>query len=819
MAGKKLYPKKANAPRGGFGPVQRAIFCIVCGLITGMVAWMADPQSLLVKKQDARDSYYNLLVQGFQAGQLNVKRDAPPGLARLADPYDPTANAAYVGNANDLSYYKGKLYLYFGVTPAVVLFWPYAVLTGHYLPERDASIIFLILGFSIMAGLSLAIWRRYFSETNVWMVLAAILAQGVALGLTIWCNVYEAAIACGFAFTMMALALIWRAVHEVSKPMRRLGWLALASLAYGLAVGARPSLLFGIVILLIPVIQTWREKNGPGLFRQVGLCLAAAAGPAMLIGLGLMLYNVRRFDNPFEFGWHYQLDGDYRATTARQFSFDYLWFNIRLYFLELVRWNWQFPFLKAASLPPLPEGYDKGVGDVGGGILMIYPAVWLLLAVPLALKNADGKAVPTLRWFVAAVFLLFLICSLTICLYLLAGERYELDFLSALLLLSVIGFLGIERRATHSPTWRRIAQGGWCLLLAVPVWVNLMRNIENRAEADNLVGNTFLAAKNADAAMVQFRAAMALWPDCADAHDGAGYALLQEGRVADAIVEYRKALEIKPDFAQARNNLATCLFQTGQRDEAIAQLQKTLALNPDYVDAYNNLGYCYLQIGRLEEAIAVYRKAVEIDPHSANLGCGLGNAFLEAGQTNEAIAQYQKVVETNPDFAGAYYLLGSCLLQAGRGDDAIVQFKRAVELKPQSPTYVTGLGDAFRQKKMAVEATACYRKALEIQPQFLPALIGITWMLATWPEASIRNGTEAVALAGIANQISMGNDPKVLRALAAAYAETGRFPEAVSTAQKAWALATAQSDKELTNELQTEIGLYQKNSPCRSTGD
>jgi hypothetical protein len=49
--------------------------------------------------------------------------------------------------------------------------------------------------------------------------------------------------------------------------------------------------------------------------------------------------------------------------------------------------------------------------------------------------------------------------------------------------------------------------------------------------------------------------------------------------------------------------------------------------------------------------------------------------------------------------------------------------------------------------------------------------------------------------------------------LAAAYAEAGRFPEAVLTAKQALALAVAQSNPGLTNELQTEIGLYQTNSP------
>ena len=114
---------------------------------------------------------------------------------------------------------------------------------------------------------------------------------------------------CGFAFTMLALAAIWCALHE---PKRQVLWLLLASLAYGLAIGSRPSLLFGIIILLMPVAQAWRAATEPGSRRRVGLLLVAAVGPVMLIGLGLMLYNTLRFDNPFEFGWHYQLTGSYQ---------------------------------------------------------------------------------------------------------------------------------------------------------------------------------------------------------------------------------------------------------------------------------------------------------------------------------------------------------------------------------------------------------------------------------------------------------------------------------------------------------------------------
>ena len=251
----------------------------------------------------------------------------------------------------------------------------------------------------------------------------------------------------------------------------------------------------------------------------------------------------------------------------------------------------------------------------------------------------------------------------------------------------------------------------------------------------------------------------------------------------EAITQFQKALEIKPDFAEAHNTLGDCLLQIGRVNEAITHFQKALEINPNFVEAHNNLGYSLSQIGRV----------------------------------NEAIVHFQRALEINPDFTEAHNNLGYCFLQIRRVDEAIVQYRRAIELQPRFVQAYNNLGDAFRQKGMAAEAMANYQKAIELQPQFIPAQANLAWLLATWPEPSVRNGDKAVALAEKADQLSNDKDPQILRTLAAAYAEAGRFPEAVLTAKQALVLALAQSNTGLTNELQTEIGLYQTNSPCRST--
>ena len=67
----------------------------VCVLVIGVYAYMAQSGVLELSSPNAADTYYNLLVQGFRAGQLSLKKEVPPGFAQLADPYDPAANALY----------------------------------------------------------------------------------------------------------------------------------------------------------------------------------------------------------------------------------------------------------------------------------------------------------------------------------------------------------------------------------------------------------------------------------------------------------------------------------------------------------------------------------------------------------------------------------------------------------------------------------------------------------------------------------------------------------------------------------------------------
>jgi tetratricopeptide (TPR) repeat protein len=615
----------------------------------------------------------------------------------------------------DLSYYKGKLYLYWGVTPALLLFWPYVALTGQYLFHRQAVAIFCTIGFLASVGLLRELWRRYFAEVSVGVVAACALALGLATGVPMLlsrCGVYEVAMSCGYMLTMLALAAVWCALHE---PERRCRWLAAASVAYGLAVGARPTLLFGGLILLVPVAQAWRER------RPIWTPLLAATVPIVLIGLGLMLYNARRFDNPFEFGTHYQLN-DERLVGRQFFRLRYLWLNFRVYFLEPARWSARSPFVHEIAVPSLPAGYV--LNETYFGVLTNIPLVWLALAAPLAWRNRSGQADSVLRWFAMAATLLFGICALTLGFYESGNFRYEVDFLPALLLLAVVGILGLER--VLAPTlesgqadrrvWRRAVRWGWGLLLGFSVAFNLLVTVEHYAEAHNTQGVALAQLGKVQEAIGHYEQALRLNPDLAEVHNNLGVALVRSGRLPEAIGHYEQALRLHPDFAEADNNLGSALASGGKLPEAMGHWEQALRLNPDFAEAHYNLGMALQRMGKVQEVIAHFEQALRSKPDYADAHYNLGGALVRLGRVEEGIGHYEQALRINPDYAEADNNLGVALGRLGKLEDSVGHYEKALRSKPDYADAHYNLGGTLTQLGRVEEGIGHYEQALRIKP-------------------------------------------------------------------------------------------------------
>ncbi len=247
------------------------------------------------------------------------------------------------------------------------------------------------------------------------------------------------------------------------------------------------------------------------------------------------------------------------------------------------------------------------------------------------------------------------------------------------------------------------------------------------------------------------------------------------GRLDKAIARCRKALEIRPDFAEAHLILGLIFARLGRLDEAINQYRHALKIRPDSAVIHYNLGLTLVKRGQVDEAIAQFGIALQIKPDYAEAHYNLGLALAARGQLDEAMSHYQKALAIKPDYAEPRNNLGTILAGRGKIDEAIDCFRKALEIQPEFAEAHYNLGLALARQGQIEEAIRHYQQTLKVKPDHKQALNNMAWLRATCPEASFRDGAEAVKWAQRLMELSGDGNANILDTLAAAYAEAGRL--------------------------------------------
>lgn len=249
-----------------------------------------------------------------------------------------------------------------------------------------------------------------------------------------------------------------------------------------------------------------------------------------------------------------------------------------------------------------------------------------------------------------------------------------------------------------------------------------------------------------------------------------------------------------------------------------------LAVTSDNDVAHNNLGYLCNDRGELDKAISHFESAARIrsakrDPHydlaSAFVQMNLGDALAGKGRSDEAMLHYDEAIRLQPNYGDAYYNRGAVLFAKGRTNEAIADWEKDLEMHPNDADAHTSLGNALLQKGALREAIAHYVTALDLAPEDPHSRNNLAWVLATASDSSIRDGARAVGFAQEAVQLSGGREPLFLRTLAAAYAESGRFSEAIAVAQQAAVIAKMQAKPDMAKRLNGDLVLFRGNLPLR----
>jgi Flp pilus assembly protein TadD len=237
-----------------------------------------------------------------------------------------------------------------------------------------------------------------------------------------------------------------------------------------------------------------------------------------------------------------------------------------------------------------------------------------------------------------------------------------------------------------------------------------------------------------------------------------------------AIPAWEKAVSLDPEDARAHNNLGIALAGAGKMNAAVGEYQKSLTLNANSSQTENNLGSALAQEGNLGEARQHFENALRINPDNASAAVNLGNALAaEGGHTAEAIALLTKALETQPNSPDGQNGLGVALAHEGNLEEATPHLLKAVELAPRDAGYRYNLGRVLAAQSRFAEAQVQFEQAATLTHR---------------------------------------QDAAVLQMLAAMESETGRFADAVATAETALNVARQQQNAELATALEANLARY-----------
>lgn len=265
---------------------------------------------------------------------------------------------------------------------------------------------------------------------------------------------------------------------------------------------------------------------------------------------------------------------------------------------------------------------------------------------------------------------------------------------------------------------------------------------QNDAAIHFKVGMEHRGKGNLKAAIDEYRKAIRLKPDYAEAHSKLGAALCDAGDQDAGAAECREAIRLKPDDFEATYHLGNALYHKGDFSGAIAQYRSAIHLKPDLLEARNNLGNTLYCTRDLDVAIAVFRELIRLAPTFRDAHNNLANALYEKGDVQAAIVEYREAIRLSPDSADTHYNLANVLNETGAAADAIVEYQHAIKLMPTFPDAHLNLGNALAAKGDLNGAIAEYQEVLRLNPKEQLARDNLAKAVALKERKEVKTATE-----------------------------------------------------------------------------
>lgn len=405
---------------------------VVIWMITFLfIVFLAIKPSILYSKYvgGAEDLYSKYLVNSIINKKAEISLEPSEELKNLENPYNPEEreNVEYYFDA---SYYNGKYYIYFGIVPAILVFVPYTLITGQYLPISSGTFIFVIIAIIASAILAIQIYKRWFKNLPFNLLILFIVSLWIS-GLYIWNTwriwAYELTLISGFAFVLLGLICILLATKN--KNNINMKYLVLSCLCMALSVGCRPTFLlssFLLIPFLYDIIKT-SYKN-----KKLKYAIPAIVIPYIIVAIPLMFYNYIRYDSIFEFGAKYQLT----AVDVTNLSDRYkdIPKGLYEYLLEPPKFKTEYPYIEL-RVNPSGHTYNYYNGVMVCGILFLNLSLISCIFMPKYIRKVKDI---TLRNLMISLPIVGLISCILVVYMGGNAQRYAVDFFWMFSIISMI---------------------------------------------------------------------------------------------------------------------------------------------------------------------------------------------------------------------------------------------------------------------------------------------------------------------------------------------------------------------------------------------
>jgi tetratricopeptide (TPR) repeat protein len=257
-----------------------------------------------------------------------------------------------------------------------------------------------------------------------------------------------------------------------------------------------------------------------------------------------------------------------------------------------------------------------------------------------------------------------------------------------------------------------------------------------------------------------------------------------------------------------------CFLQKGEFDKGIADADEAVGLQPEHAGYFRLRGKLYAAKRDYDKAISNFDYAIELEPKDAETYLDRGFIHTFRKDYDKALADYTECIRLQPKAPGGYFWRGSMFALRGQSKKALADFDKALAIDPKLVPARIDRGGTYLKLKDYRKAKDDFQAAVKIEPENSNANNNLAWVLATAPDAEVRDGKKAVEYATKACDLSKHRNPADLDTLAAAYAETGDFKAAVRWQERAIRMLPAEPATEV-KDYRDRLKLYQDGKPYR----